>query len=649
MSTRMQQRRGTAAQWISTNSGNGPILAAGEIGFESDTNKFKIGDGVNHWIDLTYFTDAESALAAVNSLIDGAPDALNTLNELAAALNDNPNFFSTVATNLSNHESDTTNIHGITDTANLATKTYVLTEGEAIITEHNESTTNVHGITDASNLVYTADERLSDERNPIDDSVTTEKILNGAVTTLKIEDVAVTTEKIADAAITAVKIADNNVTEEKINASAVTEAKIASGAVTELKIGNSAVVSTKIASEAIVDSHISSIAAIAQSKINGLVDDLADKASVSDLSAHASDTTSVHGIADTSALALTATVATDISTAISTHASETISVHGIADTADLLLKSGGTMTGALTLSDNPSSSLHAATKQYVDNTASGVVAKPQVLAATSTNLNVTYDNGTLGVGATLTATTNGAWPTTVAGATGWAIGKGLLVKSQTNKAHNGRYYLSDLGSVSTPWVLTRCGYCDEANEIPGAYIFVQAGTLAGTGWIQTVADPSTFVVGTDDISVYQFSGSGTITAGTNVSVNGNEISVVNAPTFSGAVTASSGIVFSDGTQTKIGVPSITTFATAISSSATLAAGEADKFVPLTGAVTITLPATGYSKGQSIDFYQESGTGAQFASTNSVVGTPGLKFRTTNSVATAMKTDSGWLVFGDLSA
>ena len=46
MATRMQQRRGTAAQWISTNSGNGPILAIGEIGYESDTNKFKIGEDV---------------------------------------------------------------------------------------------------------------------------------------------------------------------------------------------------------------------------------------------------------------------------------------------------------------------------------------------------------------------------------------------------------------------------------------------------------------------------------------------------------------------------------------------------------------------------------------------------------------------------
>jgi hypothetical protein len=82
-----------------------------------------------------------------------------------------------------------------------------------------------------------------------------------------------------------------------------------------------------------------------------------------------------------------------------------------------------------------------------------------------------------------------------------------------------------MGSVSTPYVLTRCSYCDEASEIPGAYIFVQDGTLAGTGWIQVVADPATFTVGTDDIDVYQFSGSGTITAGTGLTLTGNSFSV----------------------------------------------------------------------------------------------------------------------------
>ena len=125
----MQQRRGTALQWISTNGGDGPVLNAGEIGFESDTNKFKIGDGINHWVDLDYFTtDSAEAVtaeveAAISALIGGAPGTLDTLNELAAAINDDPAVFTTIATNLSNHQADTTSIHGIADTSLLVTTT----------------------------------------------------------------------------------------------------------------------------------------------------------------------------------------------------------------------------------------------------------------------------------------------------------------------------------------------------------------------------------------------------------------------------------------------------------------------------------------------------------------------------------------------
>ena len=58
MATRMQQRRGTASQWTSAN----PVLNAGEMGWESDTNKFKIGDGTNHWADIDYFADINSTV-----------------------------------------------------------------------------------------------------------------------------------------------------------------------------------------------------------------------------------------------------------------------------------------------------------------------------------------------------------------------------------------------------------------------------------------------------------------------------------------------------------------------------------------------------------------------------------------------------------
>lgn len=52
--TQIQVRRDTAATWTSTN----PTLAAGEIGFETDTGKFKIGTGSTAWVSLLYATDA---------------------------------------------------------------------------------------------------------------------------------------------------------------------------------------------------------------------------------------------------------------------------------------------------------------------------------------------------------------------------------------------------------------------------------------------------------------------------------------------------------------------------------------------------------------------------------------------------------------
>lgn len=48
---KLQLRRDTAATWTSVN----PILAEGEIGYEADTNKMKIGNGFTHWNDLVYF------------------------------------------------------------------------------------------------------------------------------------------------------------------------------------------------------------------------------------------------------------------------------------------------------------------------------------------------------------------------------------------------------------------------------------------------------------------------------------------------------------------------------------------------------------------------------------------------------------------
>lgn len=136
MATRIQLRRDTLASWNTNN----PILSQGEVGYETDSNKFKIGDGSSTWFALDYFggevdlsgylttssasstyltqvsastiyatkVDLESvdlvsaSTAVVAAIVDSAPSNLNTLNELAAAIGDDANFASTVTTAIGN-------------------------------------------------------------------------------------------------------------------------------------------------------------------------------------------------------------------------------------------------------------------------------------------------------------------------------------------------------------------------------------------------------------------------------------------------------------------------------------------------------------------------------------------------------------------
>jgi hypothetical protein len=325
-----------------------------------------------------------------------------------------------------------------------------------------------------------------------------------------------------------------------------------------------------------------------------------------------------------------------------------------------LALAGGTMTGKITLDGNPTQALHAVTKQYVDSVEAGLLTRPQVKAATTANLDSTYDNGTAGVGATLTATANGAFPlidgvalTTVNG------NRGLLVKNQTDAAENGRYNLTTQGDAETPWVLTRCSLCDEASEIPGSYTFVTDGDVNGqTGWVQYVDDPATFTVGTDDIDVFQFAGAGTITGGTNISVNGNEVSVVSNPTFANVITATSGVQFADNTiQTSAGVPSLTSFSEKTASYTLDTLDHQDNVVEMNSAsaITFTIPANAtlaWPVGASMDIFQMGEGQVTIANAAGVTlnFTPGNKLRTQFSSCTIMKrgTDS-WVLYGDLTA
>jgi hypothetical protein len=243
-----------------------------------------------------------------------------------------------------------------------------------------------------------------------------------------------------------------------------------------------------------------------------------------------------------------------------------------------------------------------------------------------------------------------------------------------------------MGSVSTPYVLTRCTYCDEASEIPGAYIFVQDGTFAGTGWIQVVSDPATFVVGTDNIDVFQFSGSGTITAGTGITVSGNEVSINTATTvdlnttqtltnktlttpiltLSATSSTSNGrlawdqtndkILVGDGTSAIEFAPS-TILINAQTASYTLVAADKDKLVEMSvgSANNLTVPlnsSVAYPIGTRINVVQTGSGQTTIAPTGGVTinGTPGLKLRAQWSAVTLVKrAENTWVAFGDLTA
>jgi hypothetical protein len=168
----------------------------------------------------------------------------------------------------------------------------------------------------------------------------------------------------------------------------------------------------------------------------------------------------------------------------------------------------------------PVNSTDAATKAYVDSIAQGLHTHDSCNAATNTTLasisggTVTYNNGTSGVGATLTTT--GSY-TTIDGVT-LSNGMRILVKNEANAAHNGIY------DRTSSTVLTRSTDFDTPTEMAGGdFTFVTAGTLYdNTGWVMT--DPVT-TVGTTDVNWAQFSGAGTYTAGTGLTLTGSQFSV----------------------------------------------------------------------------------------------------------------------------
>ena len=205
--------------------------------------------------------------------------------------------------------------------------------------------------------------------------------------------------------------------------------------------------------------------------------------------------------------------------------------------------SGGTFTGGVVLNADPTNSLDAATKQYVDTiAAAGLHYHAPVRVETDGTLPATYDNGSSGVGATLT--NNGTQAALVIDGVTLSVNDRVLIYARTNAFENGVYYVSDTGSASTNWVLTRTTDTDsygasdpDALGQGDAFFVLEGATGAGELYVMNTQGEITF--GTTGIAFTQVAATAVYSAGTGLTLTGTEFAAAQdiatsaSPTFAG--------------------------------------------------------------------------------------------------------------------
>jgi hypothetical protein len=180
----------------------------------------------------------------------------------------------------------------------------------------------------------------------------------------------------------------------------------------------------------------------------------------------------------------------------------------------------------------PVNDFDAATKKYVDDVAQGLNIHDSCQAATPNTLavvtggTITYNNGSNGVGATLTTT--GSF-NLIDGVNVQTAGTRILVKNEANAVFNGIYTYTNTTAI------TRATDFNSVPEVEaGDFTFVTGGTLYdNTGWVQ-VSSPAAIGTAGNTIEFTQFSGAGTYTAGTGLALNGSVFSIANTTVTAGA-------------------------------------------------------------------------------------------------------------------
>ena len=219
-----------------------------------------------------------------------------------------------------------------------------------------------------------------------------------------------------------------------------------------------------------------------------------------------------------------------------------------------------------TVSTTPTSNTDLVNKQYVDALiASGIHYHTPVRVESPTNLNATYNNGTAGVGATLTNA--GTQTALVIDGVTVSVNDRVLIYTQTDQTQNGIYTVTDVGSGSTNWVLTRATDADSyvfdsPNGLSeGSTVFVQQGAT-GAGETYTCNTVGTITFGTTNITFVQISSAQIYSAGTGLTLTGTQFSLSNVGTAGTYGSASQVPVFVTNAQGQ--VTSVTDTSIAIS-------------------------------------------------------------------------------------